>query len=305
MLSSSPPLMAMILGLNAVEPESGTDSAVESFREELGIDLRSVTYAEMFMDLNVLAELVGDGMMDEEPELPRFSIAMHGEFDEAEIIGVITGNPETEYQTESYRGHTVHIFSDAGEEFDREESGAAVFLDSETLLFGSVPGVEAMLDVAEGAAPPLSGELRQALDFLGERHLGFAVELPPEFLEEMVMGADGEDVMPEMGLLGALDLGALVAPVSAMKLLLHDDAMEIEAVSLFEDNDAATASKEYSEGIVAMFGLMSDSPELLELASGMEVSQSGNAVTFGMTISSAAMGQLFAGLGVGVMPPQN
>ena len=297
-LDSSSPLMAMLLELNEVDPESGIDSAVESFREETGIDLRSVTYAEMFMDLDALLE-TGIGTEEESGE-PNFGVALYGEFEEAEVIASFESAPDVEYEVSEYQGYDVYILYD---EFG--DAMSVAFIGTDAVLIGTESSVEAMLDVSAGAASPASGELRQALDSLGERHMGFAMALPPELLEEM-MGAGGEGAMPEMGLLGALDLGALTAPLSAMKLLLHDDAIEIEAVSFFDDNAAATASKEYSEGVVAMFGLMaSESPELQEFASGMEVGQDGNAVTFSMTISSAAIEQLFAGLGMGMMPPQN
>ena len=290
--------MAMLLELNEVDPESGIDSAVESFREETGIDLHSVTYAEMFMDLEALLE-TGIGTEGESAE-PNFGVALYGEFDEAEIIASMDSDPGVEREVSEYRGYEVYILR--VNEFD--DATSVAFIGSEAVLIGTESSVEAMLDVAAGAAPTASGELRQALDALGTRHLGFAMALPPELLEEM-MGAGGEGAVPEMGLLGALDLGALTAPLSAMKLLLHDDAIEIEAVSFFDDDAAATASKEYSEGIVAMFGLMSDSPELQELASGMEVSQSGNAVTFGMTISSAVIEQALTGFDFMMPPPQN
>ena len=291
----------MILELNQVDPDNGIASILDGFREDIGIDLLSVTYAEMFIGMDAFLDVLNMGTEEIEIELD-FGATLHGEFDEAEITAALESAEDVEYcEISDYRGYTVYLLCDEGDDTD---TASMAFIGSDTLLIGTGGSVEAMLDVAAGAAPPASGELKKALDSLGERHIGFAVELPPEFLETMMSGS--EDMMPEAGLLGALDITALAAPVSAMKLLFHDDALEIEASSVFDDSEAAAASKEYSEGVVAMFGLMAaESPELQDFASGMEVSQSGNAVTFRMSISAEVIEQLIAGLGTGMMPPQN
>lgn len=296
LLSSSSTLIEMML------ESAGEDgkSFAEGFWEETGIDLHSVTYAEIFMDASELLDTGVEGMGMED-SLPNFGAALYGQFDEDEIMLHIQAAQGVEYEPSTYRGYSVYtVYDEFGDPM------TIGFVGSDAVVFGTEYSVEEMLDVAAGGVPGLSSKVKESLDSLGERHLGIAMSLPPEFFDTLSMAPEGEDVMPEMGLMGALDMSALVAPVSAMKLLLHDDAMEIKAVSFFDDNEAATASKEYSEGIVAMFGVMSDSPELQEFASGMEVSQSGNAVTFGMTISSAVMEQLFAGMGMDMMPlPQN
>lgn len=298
LLSSSSPLMTMFLGLNQGTPEGGIDDLAEDFQENLGIDILSVTYVEAFMDVE---GLLGSGMgMESGPQ--NFGAVLYGEFDEAEIVASIERAPDAKYETSEYRGYGVYAVYD---EFD--DAMYMAFIGSDALVIGAESSVEAMLDVAAGAVPPASGGLREALDSLGDRHLGFAMELPPEFMDTMLTGLNGEEAQQQMGLLGAMDMSAMTAPVNAMKLLLREDAMEMEAASFFDDHASATASKEYSEGVVAMFGLMAaESPELQEFASGMEVSQSGNVVTFRMRITAQLMEQLLAGLGTGMMPlPQN
>ena len=292
-LGPSSPLVSMILALGGEDADGGVDAMVEDFQEETGIDLLSVTYAEMFTDADALL----DSGLDLDSGEVDLGLALYGEFDEEEIVASFDRDDDVEYEVSDYRGFTVYLVHDVG-----GDPVSVSIIDAETVLIGTASSVEAMLDVADGAAPPLSGELRQALDSLGDRHLGLAIELPPELLEEM-MGAGGEDAMSQMGLLGAMDISALTAPVNAMKVLFGDDgAMHIAASSFFDDSEAATASKEYSEGIVAMFGLMTaNSPELQEFASSMEVSQSGSDVTFKMSITAQAIEELFASLGTMMM----
>ena len=291
-LGPSSPLVSMILALGGEEADGGIDAMVKDFQESTGIDLLLVTYAEMFTDVDAL---LGSGLDLESGEVD-FGMALYGEFDEDEIVASFERDDDIEYEVSNYGEFTVYLL--------HEGSGdpmSVSVIDTSTVLMGSTSSVEAMLDVADGAAPPLSGELRQALDSLGDRHLGFAIELPPELLEEMMAG--GEEAVPQMGLLGAMDVTALTAPVNAMKVLFDDNGtMHILASSFFDDNEAATASKEYSEGIVAMFGLMTaDSPELQDFASSMEVGQSGSDVTFRMSITAQAIEELFASLGTMMM----
>ena len=147
-----------------------------------------------------------------------------------------------------------------------------------------------MLDVAAGVTPRASDEIKQSLDALGDRHMGLAVSLPPELLE-MAKGGVG-DAMPQTeGLLGALDPSALSAQLTVMKLLLHDDAIEMQVKQFYEDDASALAFKEYAEGTIAMAGLMVEDPEIQDLISGVEIDQSGSAVTFGVTISEAVLEQ--------------
>ena len=299
LLSSSSPLIAMILEANAANPEGGIGVRIKEFYEESGIDLLSVSYAEMYLDAAMV--LTADvGMEGGEPE---FGVALYGDFDESEVLASIERDKEAEYQTSEYRGYEVYLIRDGN-----DETSALAFVDSGTLLLGSdSSSVEAMLDVADGIAPPLSGELRQALDSLGDRHLGIAIAVSPEMLEEMVTGAGSGEAPPQMGLLGALDMSALVAPVSAAKVLFDGDTMHIATSSFFDDSADAAASKQYTEGTVAMFGAMfASSEELQDLAAGMEVSQSGNTVTLKMSLTAQFIENLFSGLGTGMIPqPQN
>ena len=83
--------------------------------------------------------------------------------------------------------------------------------------------------------------------------------------------------------------------------MFSDEAMELEAISFYDDSEAAAASKEYTEGIVAMAGAMlATSPELQEFASGMEVVQAGDIVTLKMRITMEVIQQLLGTLGGGL-----
>ena len=117
--------------------------------------------------------------------------ALHGDFDEAEFLARLEraaqDDPGVEYAVEVYRGHELRV----RRQLETRKASHFSFLDSDTLLIGTMEGVRAMIDVAEGAARPLSGEAVWALDALGDRDIGVILSTPPELPEEM-MAQGGE-----------------------------------------------------------------------------------------------------------------
>lgn len=293
------PFITAVLGLLGAPGDGGIDDALEAFQEGTGIDMLSVEYAEMFMDIDTL--LGAGSELDLDLEEQELGVALYGEFDEDEIFASFERVEDVEVDVSDYQGFTVYRIGDVG-----GDPMTISIVDSGTVLFGTHSGVSAMLNVAAGAAPPLAGELREALNALGNRHIGVAMALTPDYFDELTIAGEGEDAVPQMGLLGALDMSAITAPVSGIKLLFNDDAVELESISFYEDSASATAAKEYSEGLTAMVGMMlASSPELQEFASGMEIGISGEVVTFSIRITVEAIEQLLDTLGAGMMPLQN
>ena len=296
------PLLMPVFDMMLGGSESGMGIA-EQFEVDTGIDLGSVPYVEAFIDLDVLLTMGMAGMgMGADPEMgmdePRVGAALHGEFDEAGVVFSFRSEPDMEFEIDVYRGYNLYTSLD--------EAGGTLsmaFIGSDVLLIGTTSGVKAMLDVQDEVILPVSGEMKRAFDALGDRDIGIAVALPPELLE--MPAAGGEDAMPQLGLLAGFNLGAMAAPVSTMKLLLRDDALEIEGNQIFQDDTAAAAAKEYSEGMVAMLGTMASTPESKELIDGIGVSQSGTAVTFSITIDASMMEMLLGQLlpVMDMMPP--
>ena len=285
-----------MMGMFLVDAESIIDDASEA----ICLDPSDLTYVQMFLPTDLLADLamgMGDAedpMTMEEATGLDFGVALHGGFDQSEVMTCMAAGPEPEgYESAEYRGYEVHLTDDA--DVGRT---ALAFAGPGVMLIGTQSAVEAMLDVAAGAAPAASGPAVAALESLGPRHLGVVMEIPPEFMEAT------EGMMPEQGLLGAMDLTALTAPVNAMSALLNEDSIEIASVSVYDNLLEAAAAKEYSEGLMAMTGVIfAESPELMELASEIEVSQSGNSVTTRITVSFETLELLMELLESGMMMP--
>jgi len=285
-----------MMGMFLVDAESIIDDASEA----ICLDPSDLTYVQMFLPTDLLADIamgMGDAedpMTMEEAAGLDFGVALHGGFDQSEVMTCMAAGPEPEgYESAEYRGYEVHLTDDA--DVGRT---ALAFAGPGVMLIGTQSAVEAMLDVAAGAAPPASGPAVAALESLGPRHLGVVMEIPPEFMEAT------EGMMPEQGLLGAMDLTALTAPVNAMSALLNEDSIEIASVSVYDNLLEAAAAKEYSEGLMAMTGVIfAESPELMQLASEIEVSQSGNSVTTRITVSFETLELLMELLESGMMMP--
>ena len=285
-----------MMGMFLVDAESIIDDASEA----ICLDPTDLTYVQMFLPADLLAD-VAMGMGDAEDPMTMeeaagldFGVALHGGFDQSDVMACLADVPEPEgYESAEYRGYEVHLTEDV-----LGERTALAFAGPGVMLIGTQSAVEAMLDVAAGAAPPASGAAAAALESLGPRHLGIVMEIPPEFMEAT------EGMMPEQGLLGAMDLTALTAPVNAMSALLNEGSIEIASVSVYDNLLEAAAAKEYSEGLMAMTGVIfAESPELMQLASEIEVSQSGNSVTTRITVSFETLELLMELLESGMMMP--
>ena len=285
-----------MMGMFLVDAESIIDDASEA----ICLDPSDLTYVQMFLPADLLAD-VAMGMGDAEDPMTMeeaagldFGVALHGGFDPSDVMACLADGPAPEgYESAEYRGYEVHLTEDV-----LGERTALAFAGPGVMLIGTQSAVEAMLDVAAGAAPPASGAAVAALESLGPRHLGIVMEIPPEFMEAT------EGMMPEQGLLGAMDLTALTAPVNAMSALLNEDSIEIASVSVYDNLLEAAAAKEYSEGLMAMTGVIfAESPELMQLASEIEISQSGNSVTTRITVSFETLELLMELLESGMMMP--
>ena len=295
-LMDSPFLEEMAMMLE-IDTESLIDDAAEATCLE---PEESIDYLQMYLPADLLADfgdLTGlamdpdaaddamDAMWD---ELPDFGIALYGGFDQAEVMPCLAASPDAaSYEMSQHRGYDIYT-SDA-------DGTSLAFAAANVMLLGTPAAVEAMLDVAAGAAPAAAGPVVDALESLGERHIGFSQETPPGLMESAM------DMMPEQGLLGALDFSAMDAPVNATGILLGD-GIEVVSVSVYDDLAAASAAKEYTEGLLAMTAMMfAEAPELAQLTSGLEISQDGSSVTTRIAITAATIEMLMELLGSGMM----
>ena len=270
------PLLETMLGVGGTE-----ESVFDEFESETGISLRSIENAELYVDIEALFEAGADMGSMEEVEPPTLGVVLRGDLDEAEFLAnleaAMAEDPSQEYDVDTHRGYDMYV--DANGDAD---NFSFAFEDADTLLFGTTDALRAMLDVAAGAASPVSGEGVAALDAMGERDFGMVLIAPTEALEAATAEGEGN-----MGFLGTFGPVALSAPLSVTRILLDDSSMQIQSKQFFEDEADADAYKEYNEGIMALMGAMSGSTEIQSLIAGAEVTQDGLEVSFDLNIDAA------------------
>ena len=275
-------VFAITVELTLEGDESG-EGLLAGFENESGIDPLAVEYVEAFVDLEAFLKAALSADPGEDLPAPTMGMVLHGEFDKEGLLTRLEEEAKGEVGVQNYRGYQLY----SG---DTDLSGDSVFsfLDSGTLLFGTADGVKAMIDVAEGVDAPLSAEAMQALDALGDRHLGMILSTPPEVMQ---MAAEGSEY--GMAMLGMLDPTALSSPLTVSRVYMGDSAMEISTRQFFEEEADARASKEYSEGTMAMLGVMLDSPEIQQLVGGIAIDQNGKEVTTFLSTDEAQLGAIF------------
>ena len=275
--------MEPLLGL-LFEGSSGEEGILSEFEAETGISLRSLEFMEMYMDLGEVFEIAMSGAEDLESELLDLGVVLRGDdIDEGGFVSMLEKaseeNAGVDFESTGYRGYQIHV--DAGE---GTEGFAYSFADEDTLLLGTVDGIKAMLDVASGAAPQISGEGVRALDGLGDREFGLIL-LTPEGLPD----ASAETGDASGNPLAAFGLGALAPQVTVMALRFEDRVMQVRTLEFYEDESVAATAKEYNEGTMAMVGSMFGSRGIQALIAGTDIRQDGNRLFYSSSVDQSGM----------------
>ena len=283
--------------------EVTAEGLFDELLSETGVSVGSLEFAEGYVDIGGALEMAIGGAGEPESGLPDLGIALRGAIDGDDLASRLTGAPEAEadqdYEVTNYRGFELYI--DA-----QRDPGSLVFsvVEEDTLLVGTEEYVEAMLDVASGAASQISGEGVRALESLGDSDLGLLLAMPEELLDAKM--GDGEGSDHPMAILG---LGSLTPELTVMAVNFGDDSVNINTVEFYQDESVAFAAKEYSEGIIGMMGSLFGSAELEMLFSESVITHEGNRVSYVMSVDESAMASvlhfLISLMGFGAAPVQN
>ena len=144
-LGGSSPFINAVLGLLTGSEEGAVDDIVEELRDGTGIDLLSVEYVEMFMEIDALLETGLETLETEVGEL-TFGMALYGDVDEDEIIASFGRDDDVDYSVSDYSGFTVYLIDDVG-----GDPMTVGIVDEGTVVLGARASVQAMLDVAAGS----------------------------------------------------------------------------------------------------------------------------------------------------------
>ncbi len=275
--------MEPLLGL-LFEGAGGEAGFLIEFEAETGISLRSLEFMEMYMDFGEAFEIAMSGAEDLESELPDLGVVFRGDdIDQDDFVSMLEqaneDEPRVDFEATGYRGYQIHV--DTGE---GAEGFAFSFADRDTLLLGTQDGIKAMLDVAAGAAPQISGEAVRALDSLGNRDFGMIL-LTPEGLPD----ASSESGDASGNPLAAFGLGALAPQLTVMAVRFEARVMQVQTLEFYENESMAATAKEYNEGTMAMVGSMFGSPGIQALIADTDIRQDGNRLSYTSSVDQSGM----------------
>lgn len=275
--------MEPLLGL-LFKGTNGDEGILSELEAETGISLRSLEFMEMYMDFAEVFEVAMASTEEVESELPDLGVVLRGDGIDEDEFALMLGraseeDPGVNFEATEYRVYQIHV--NAG---DGSEGFAFSFADRDTLLLGTQDGIKAMLDVASGAAPQISGEGVRALDGLGDRDFGMIL-LTPDGLPDASTETGGASGNP----LAAFGLGALAPQVTVMALRFEDRVMQLRTLEFYEDETVAATAKEYNEGTMAMVGSMLGSPGIQALIADTDIRQDGNRLFYTSSIDQSGM----------------
>ncbi|HZA23577.1 MAG TPA: hypothetical protein VFA32_13420, partial [Dehalococcoidia bacterium] len=189
-------------------------------QQETGIDFRQFTSAVLF----------GDVAQDQE----YFGIIARGQINEQEIVSAIEESGEDALDTMDYAGQQIYL---APEDSD---TLAMAILGDDTLVLGTLPAVQNVIDVQDSKLDRISGKVHDTFNDLGDPLFSMAMQMPPEALADLddsLGGGQGFGMMPAMDAFRDLDVLSLVLdkPGNDVKVEATLDFFTAESASRMSD----------------------------------------------------------------------
>ncbi|MDA1188654.1 MAG: hypothetical protein O2854_03080, partial [Chloroflexi bacterium] len=216
---------------------SSLEQGLNEITDSLGLDLRSVNEVLLFFtDLSGASDSVSSlGGSDEDIQ---GAVIFRASYNREKFVTTIE-EEEGPAQISQYNGH----------ELLTTEAGTVIsFLSENTIVLGEASGVQAVVDVLEGDAASLSGQMRSTFNDLGSPWIKMVVQ-PSKADLESVLQEEGTD----FGLLGGtppfLDAFAQLSIVS-VTLDNVDSTFVLHAIMDFETAGAATEAGDGMDGLL-------------------------------------------------------
>lgn len=252
------------------ESEKGPDypgtveEALDELAEEAGIDIEDFTQAVVFIDTGEFEQMDYIGFIAE------------GDFDEKRFISNIEEKAGEKFQTSDYKDNELYTIED---EF------TIAFLNKKTLIGVSTEAVKDIIDVSEGDRKPITGQILDTYNRLGDTLIKVAFELPREareaITEEPVMGEIPISFEP----FGDID-------IIGFALNKNEEALSIRIEPHFLNADSAQDAGDTISGAISLFKGMLQEPEIKELLGKVEVTVADSWLTIAFEITMSEIERL-------------
>ncbi len=240
---------------------------------ETGVDPREFETAIIFGDMSREDEFVG--------------AMAKGRFEQATLLAALEKHGETKLVSEDYKGQEIHVGN------TDDQTLALGFLSEEILLIGTVPAVQAVIDVQVGDRQPVSGKVVDSLEALGDPLFKMAMAVPPEALAKLdeEMG-DGGFVPIAFEAVRDLDLVTLVVDRPGADL-------KIAAQLSFTNPDSAAEIGNTLIGFLALAKGFSPDEQTQELLQKLEIAVEDGTINIRFQAPLADLKEVASGLGNG------
>ena len=258
----------------------------------IGINLKTIEEALLFFEGNFLTDRLGS------EDLPG-ALLVKGSYDRAKLLAALE-REQGPLKTTTYKGEELLV--------DEDEEGAVAFLEQDVFALGTVPGVQAVIDVRTEERPALSGAFLEAFKAMGSPLAKFSMKLPGGYLEDALGGGDAA--------LGdaPIDL-SLFTQIRSLGMSI-DKLQKDLAVALtldYPDEASAQLGSDGLGGLVAFFKAFSGNPELNAFLDKVQIGSTGSQLTIAVHLSAQEIEDginVLGGVGfggaseTGVVPPQ-
>ena len=251
------------------------DEVLDQATEEIGIDIRQISQVALFGDIARTSEF--------------FGIIAQGSFDEVALISSVRRASDSRLVSSEYKGRLLYSPEDDTEEF------TLAILEQQILVIGTREGVQAVIDVQDGARARLSGPILDTFDDLGLGLFRLAVDVSAgDFLDRIP--ALGE--IPFLG--GSIDElpGALTAlqDIRFVGLVLAQNGqiMVVRANLDFDQEDSAAALGSLLDGLLKVAGGLSPDGQVGEVLDRIEIVHEGSRLTIRLEVAASELGLLFS-----------
>ncbi|MFQ6029011.1 MAG: hypothetical protein ACE5Q6_16140 [Dehalococcoidia bacterium] len=251
------------------------DEALNLAFEASGIDFRSFRTVTLFSDVAQAEDYIG--------------VIAKGQFDEARLVAAIQEEAGVGFTSREYKGVTLHV-----DESDSDVPALAV-LDSDTLVAGTVPAVENVIDVWDSSLPPISGKAYDTFSSMGTPLLRMAMTVPPEALGELnnSLGSGMSFAPAAMSAVQDLEVVAVMADKNG-------DAIQFRADLDFFTADSATQLGDMIDGLIKFVSGISPDPNLPKLLNMLDIDVIDNRLTVNFQTTISELQELAEGMGNGI-----
>lgn len=253
------------------------DELLDQATEEIGIDIRQISQVALFGDITRTSEF--------------FGIIAQGGFDELALITSIRRANDNRLVSTEYKGRLLYSPEDDTDEF------SLAILEQQILVIGTREGVQAVIDVQDGAREQLSGPILDTFDDLGLGLFRLAIDISAgDFLDSIP--ATGE--IPFLG--GSIDeLPRALAALQDIRFvglaLAQNGQILIIRVNLeFAAEDSASALGDLLGAALTLAAGLSPDPETKELLDKIQVDRDKSRMSIRLEVQTSELGRLISNI---------